>query len=86
MLSASAPESVVKVTRSWGSHGVSVYGEYWESWRGQKSEDMLESVFIKEAAEFVLLIDKDCSEMERGDSRPIYHVMLELEVIDGPLF
>ena len=84
MLSASAPESVVRVTRSWGSHGVSVYGVYWERWRGQASEDMLESELVKAAAEFVVLIDKDRSEMERGDSRPMFG--LELEFIDGPLF
>ena len=84
MLSASAPESVVKVTRFWGSHGVSVYGEYWTRWRGQASEEMPVSAFTKEAAEFVVLIDKDCQEMVRGDQRSMFG--LELEFIDGPLF
>jgi len=83
---SSAPASIVRVTRSWGSHGVSVYGEYWERWRGQASEDMLKSELIKAAAEFTALIHKDWSEMERGDQRPIFHVELEVEVIDGPLF
>ena len=83
---SSAPVSIVRVTRSWGSHGVSVYGEYWTRWRGSASEEMDAKAFTKEAAELVAGIDKDCQEMVRGDQRAMFGLELELEVIDGPLF
>lgn len=64
----------VKVVRSWGSHGVSVYGVYWERWTGCEEDTMNEFDFKKEIELIKANITKDWSEMVAGDQRPIHHL------------
>ena len=64
----------IKVTRSWGSHGISVSGIYWERWTGSNTEVMTEFDFKKECSRIEQIIGKDWSEMVAGDQRPVYHL------------
>ena len=67
----------IQVTRSWGSHGVSAYGVYWERWRESTSEEMSEADFAKESGEFTALKELDWTEMRTGDQRPIFSLTRE---------
>ena len=72
--------NTIRCTRSWGSHGVSVYGEYWERWSGCSSEEMTFDKFAKESEEFKTLLETDWREMSRGEQRPIFHLQREVEI------
>ena len=67
----------IRVTRSWGAHGVSAYGVYWERWRESTSEEMSEAEFEKVSAEFTALKEIDWAEMRTGDQRPIFSLTRE---------
>ena len=69
--------NTIRVTRSWGSHGVSAYGVYWERWRESSSEEMSEADFDKVSAEFTALKELDWKEMRTGDQRPIFSLTRE---------
>lgn len=65
---------MIRVTRSWGSHGYSNYGVYWERWRESLNEEMSEEDYIRAAAEFEFDTRQDKREMRDGDQRPIFHL------------
>lgn len=66
--------AVIRVTRSWGSHGYSAYGVYWERWRESLDEEMSEEDFVNKAAEFAFDTRQDKREMRDGDQRPVFHL------------
>lgn len=67
----------IRVSRSWGSHGYSVYGVYWKRWRDQSSEEMSEEDFIKESEKIAADILEDQQQMRSGDQRPIFSLTRE---------
>jgi hypothetical protein len=69
--------STVSVTRSWGSHGYSVYGVYYESWRNSESVTMTEEAFKAESERIAFDILEDKRQMGDGDARPIFHLKRE---------
>ena len=68
---------VIRVTRSWGSHGYSMYGVYYERWRESLSEEMSEADYIRQSAEFAFDARQDKREMRDNESRPIFHLKRE---------
>lgn len=64
--------AVIRVTRSWGSHGYSIYGVYYERWRESLEESMSEEDYIRTAADFEFDIRQDKREMRDGDQRPLF--------------
>ena len=66
--------NTLRVTRSWGSHGVSAYGVYWERWVGSEDEEITFEALRKEQQINRDLISEDWSQMRNGDQRPIFHV------------
>jgi hypothetical protein len=69
--------STVSVTRSWGSHGYSNSGVYWESWRNQLSETMTEEEFKAQSEKFAFDILEDKRQMGDSEQRPIFHLKRE---------
>ena len=63
---------MIRVTRSWGSHGYSAYGVYWERWRESLNEEMSEEDFVNKEAEFAFDCRVDKREMRDGDQRPVF--------------
>jgi hypothetical protein len=74
--------NTIKTTLSWGSHGVSAYGVYWEKWRESTSEEMSEADFAKVSEEFTALKELDWAEMRTGDQRPIFSLTRDVLVQD----
>lgn len=64
----------LRVTRSWGSHGYSVYGVYWERWTLSVDETMSEAEFVLAAASAASDILTDQKEMRDGDQRSLIHL------------
>ena len=71
----------LRVTRSWGSHGVSAYGVYWERWTGSEDGEITFEELRKEQKENRDHISEDWSEMRTGDQRPIFFVKVTMPCI-----
>ena len=71
----------LRVTRSWGSHGVSAYGVGWERWTGSEDGETTWEELQKEQKENRENITQDWSEMRTGDQRPIFFVKVAMPCI-----